>query len=218
MLEVDALFLTAARSLARRARIALSRIRPLTRRLDRLQERMDALDAWEDADEFTSLAIQMEGAYSELAAAVTPVLRLCAQTHVNAAAALEANINRRVLKHLRKAPDVSDVLWLGLPERVQELLRRKGAKPFEEKSPPFPELKALVSTRNALVHYKPRRLPVPETRLPKLPKRLGLEPGIARKSVDTVEKVIAQISERLEEEVPHWVTHSAYSVFSYELD
>lgn len=218
LLEVDALLLTAAREHARRARVPKSKIEPLTRRLDRLQERMDELDPWEDGDEVESLAIQMEGTYGELAAAYTPVFRLCAQAHINAALAIEAHTNRKILRHLAKEPGIEGVLRMSPVEKVQELLERKGGGPLGKDESPLPKFQTLVKTRNALVHYRPRRLPVPATRLPTPPRKLGLEPGLAQRSVRTAEEVIKEVCHRLGERPPHWASGEAYSVFAFEMD
>lgn len=218
VLEVDALLLTAARSHTRRARVPKSKITPLTNRLGRLQGELDGLDPWEDYDRAESLAIQMEGAYAELAPAYTPVLRLCAQAHINAALAIEAHLNRRIMKSLHGDHDVERLLWLRPVEKLQELLDRRGGGKLGPRESPLPAFRSLVKTRNALVHYRPRRLPVPEVRAPRSPRKLGLEPGLAKQSVRTAEHVIAVVSRRLGDQVPSWVARPAWNVFSYEFE
>ena len=108
-LDMDALFMTAARSHLRYVDLPKS-VPRMQRRLENMQSRIDELDFWNDYDEIEPLSIQADGLHGALLMAYRPSLQHCAQVNVLAALSVEAHVNRRVYKAFPKS-EAEKVVW-----------------------------------------------------------------------------------------------------------
>ena len=212
-LNMDALFLTAARSHLRYVDLPSS-VWGQQRRLERIQSTIDDLD---DYDQAEPLAIQAVDLHEALLAAYRPSLQHCAQVNVLAALAVEAHVNRRVYDAL-STKQAEKVMWDPIEERINKALSAKGATPIPRNGKCLSDLRGLMRRRHALVHYRPRKLGYELTNAPKLPKKLGLSGTVARRSVVIAEELIGEIHDRMNEEDPYWLTRRAYTYFGTGYD
>ncbi len=213
-LDMDALFLTAARSHLRYVDLPRDVLR-MEQRLERMQSRIDELDGWNDYDEIEPLAIQADGLHGELLMAHRPSLQRCAQVNVLAALSVEAHVNRRVYQGFQKK-QADKVIWDPIEERISRILAAKGAMPLPKNGKHLSNLRGLMRRRHALVHYRPRKLGWELNSAPRLPAKLGLSGDVARRSVVIAEEVIGEIHDRLDEQHPYWLKRSAHSFFGME--
>ena len=215
-LDMDALFMTAARSHLRYVDLPKS-VAQMQRRLESMQSRIDELDSWNDSDEIEPLAIQADGLHSTLLMAYRPSLQRCAQVNVLAALSVEAHVNRRVYKAFPKS-EAEKVVWVPMEERINKVLRANGATPLPKTGKHLSNLRGLMRRRHALVHYRPRKLGWELNNVPKVPTKLGLSGDVARRSVVIAGEVIGEIHDRLDEQHPYWLKRSAVTFFGMEFD
>lgn len=228
-LELDGLFLFAARQHLARAKPGKGKIGRLTQRLLRLHDKAKWLTE-DDEDEYgnrrrrnldsyhddlVTLSYQIEDTFGGLVKAFRPMWQHCAEAILLSAFSVEAHMNRRIVELVRASATREKLNWIRPPERkMQEILTTLGKKRFGQNDKPFSNFKQVIAYRNNLAHYKPKFMVHDDGRPPKLPLELGLLPREATKAVRMAGDLIEAFSKRLEVDAPSWVRRKHDHFFS----
>ena len=170
--------------------------------IDRLLEQQTETGR-SQGERIEQLAIRIESEESELAAAYAPYLEALASVHILSASSLEAHINdlaepRMCGKAWAEFERLSlEAKWLFFPRIV-------GCSDLDPGHDALQGLSRLVTRRNRLVHYKPRREYWQPPGIPSFLEELGLSVDSGRDSVATVHRLIEALANRLGEGAPRW--------------
>ncbi len=228
-LELDGLYLFAARLHLARTNPPKVRIRSLTQRLLRLNRAIPASGFSHENDEgrqdrdlpdyhdtLVEVGRNIEDTYYQLVRAFRPSWQHCAEAIILSALSIEAHMNRRIIE-LVTASSARKRLTKATPphEKVQKILAHLGKKQFNKSEQVFADYVSLVRYRNNLVHYKPRLTLHDDGRPPKLPEELGLIPREAKRAVRVAEGLIESFSHRLGLDAPAWIRRDIDHFFDF---
>ena len=211
-LLLDAMFYHAAQANYKAAEESLKDIKKAERNFGRLRTKErtildrhngDVLSAY---DELEPIYISMESADYGISAAYGPHLQYLALTHILCAAASEAHINQMSKETLTgnfrdQFERVSlEGKWLFLPKMI-------GGDTFDQGAEPFQSFSILIKYRNELVHYKGKKENWAgfEQGPPTFFAKLGLSLPEAHRSLQTIKKMILELSRMTQREPPFWL-------------
>ncbi len=209
-LAIDAMYFHAARQSFEYTLAAQSRVTRASRRHDELRERAAGIlqrykgDHYRAYDELEPVYIQMEGTAYKIGAAMGPVLRAFAITHILCAATLESHINSQAEEflrgfHFKKFSKMDlETKWLVFP-------RLMGLESFDPGAEPFQGFTQLVRFRNLLVHYRTHSEPWADPGVPGFLRDLGLTKDAAAKSIESVKGMVAKLAGTLKQKAPFWL-------------
>ena len=229
ILELDGLYLFAARQHLKRVDPAKTRIRRLTQRLIRLNEELGSYtdNNYDDDDEHSynpadyhdeimSLGSRIESTYYDLVRAFRPSWQHCAEAMILAAFSVEAHMNRRIIELVTARRTRTRLTNASPPyDKMQKILDYLGKRKFGRSNKTFLYYKDVVNYRNRLAHYKPLLMFYDDGRPPKLPEELGLIPREARKAVRVAEVIIESFSQRLGVDAPSWIRRDLDHFFDF---
>jgi hypothetical protein len=229
-LELDGLYLFAARQHVSRATPPKSRIRRLTQRLIRLHDALP-IHRWNEDDEgeeepgvdssdihdrLVTIGNNIEDTYFQLVRAFRPSWQHCAEAIILSTLSVEAHMNRRIIELVSSSKERDKLTWAGPPhEKMQKVLRYLGKKAFSTSDKTFCDYQHVVRYRNNLAHYKPKLMLYDDGRPPRLPENLGLIPREAKKAVRIGEDLIEAFSQRLGVSPPAWVRRNVDHFFEF---
>jgi len=175
----------------------------------------DQYVAWDSGDEIdVGLSKEqieiIEGIQEKARVASSRFLQATATTHIFCVAALEAHINKIASSFIKpKMFDHYEKLsiegkWLFLPRFLGG--DRDGFDPGHQ---PYQDFSQLIKFRNALVHYKGKKIPYFISDSTAIYKPLGLTLEEASKSVDATKKMILKLAEIMQKDPPKWIKDTA---------
>ncbi len=158
----------------------------------------------------------IEGLKDKVKSSHSLFLQATATVQIFCVASLESHINKTgVLSLHGKLLDQFEKLslegkWLFLPRLLDK-------KSFDPGLQPFQDFTLLIKVRNALVHYKGKKIPYNlESNLIDLYKPLGLTIEDAQRSIETTKKMILKLSEILSVKHPSWIAGIASDYLQIE--
>jgi len=182
---------------------------------------LDDYEAWDLGDEidvsFSNEQVTLvEDLKSTAKEASSRSLQAAATTHMFCIAALEAHINKiasscmksKMFDHYEKLP--IEGKWLLLPQ----LLGKTGFDPGQQ---PFQDFSHLIKIRNALVHYKGKKVAGFYADSADLYKPLGLTVEEATTSVEATKKMIIKLAEIMAHDAPNWIQDTAAEYLNVEV-
>ena len=209
-LEIDALYLHAARQAYMRACLGQNQIELAIEQWKALEEEESRILAKYDGDseaaydEYEPICFQFESAHGKIGEAHAPLIKDIAVIHMLSVAALEAHINSIASeklsgKELEAFFNFTLVAkWLFLPK----ILSCYG---FSPSCQPFQRFAQLIRYRNNLIHYKGKSEDWVYGEVPNFLVNLGLTMEAASDSLTAVHEMIVEFANQRDLDPPYWL-------------
>ncbi|MGO9112504.1 MAG: hypothetical protein ACLP9L_25010 [Thermoguttaceae bacterium] len=203
ILHVEIMFFHAARRHLELAKEGWSPVEKALKELKKLDvqwDRLQADDVQLDDNRLERIAISTEHQFESVGFAYAPVLEHIAIVHLLCTNCLEATINA-IGKDLLNGSMFEEFDKLSLTGKWLFLPKIRGLKGFDAGKEPFQSFKRMVSFRNVLTHYRPKKEDGPAFAVPMFLASLGLTVKDAENSVKVTRKMVGDIHKQLNREM-----------------